>query len=545
VNEGATVGDTRLTGTDVRFRPTDAIEVRAELAHTDSADPTRPDAASAYFAEIEHVTERLDFQAYIREQEVGFGLGQQLGTETGTHKAGIDARTRVTELWNVRGEAFRQQNLQTSADRDVLSAEARRETDDTTASVGVRSVVDDLPVSGTQRSELLSLGGSIDVADDRVTLRAITEQSLSDQAASLDFPERTALGVDYHLTPATTLFAEVEDAEGAQINAKMTRLGMRSTPWSGAQVSSSMNREMGEYGPRVFSNVGLTQAWKISEAWAMDVGMDRSDTIAAPDAEPFNPNVPLVVGSLHEDFVASFLGAQYRADVWTFTSRFERRESDLAERRSFLGGFYREPVEGRALSVTTRWLENDAASGDGRIMDARVSYAYRPSNSRFIVLERLDMLQDERDESLGKFQTTRFVNNVNLHWQLDNRFEFGTQIGARYAESTIDGARYAGWSSLFGVDVRRDITKVIDLGGHATWLNSQAGHTTEKAAGFDVGISAAKNMWISVGYNFAGFDDENFDASRYTAQGPYVRFRFKIDQELFKDLDMGRLTAAK
>jgi hypothetical protein len=357
----------------------------------------------------------------------------------------------------------------------------------------------------------------------------------------LDFPERTAFGLDYHLTPATTLFAEIEDAEGEKIDSTMTRIGMRSTPWSGAQVSSSMNREIGEYGPRVFSTVGLTQAWQISEAWAMDLGLDRSDTITAPDAEPFNPNVPLVVGSLSEDFVASFLGAQYRADVWTFTSRIERRDSDTAARRSFLGGFYREPIEGRALSVTTRWLENEMATGDGRIMDARVSYAYRPRDSRFIVLERLDMLQDERDESLGKFQTTRFVNNVNLHWQFDNRFEFGTQVGARYAVSTIDGARYAGWSSLLGLDARRDLTKVIDLGGHATWLDSQAGGTTETAAGFDVGISAARNVWISVGYNFVGFDDENFDASRYTAQGPYVRFRFKIDQELFKDLDMARL----
>ncbi|HEY9182873.1 MAG TPA: hypothetical protein VIQ99_06720, partial [Gammaproteobacteria bacterium] len=80
---------------------------------------------------------------------------------------------------------------------------------------------------------------------------------------------------------------------------------------------------------------------------------------------------------------------------------------------------------------------------------------------------------------------------------------------------------------------------------HGTWLNSQAGGTTEKAAGFDVGISAARNVWISVGYNFVGFDDENFDASRYTAQGPYVRFRVKVDQELFKDLDLGSLTAAK
>ncbi len=474
IGEGSALGDTTLTGTDLRFRPTGALEVRAEVARTASDNPLRPDAAGAYLAEVERVTERLDVQAYVREQEAGFGLGQQQTSEVGTRKIGVDARTEITERWDARGEAFRQENLQTGADRELVSAEARRETADTTASLGLRSVTDDLPQTGTQRSELMSVGGSLDVAHDRVTLRALTERSLRDAAESLDFPERTTLGVDYHLTGATTLFAEVEDAEGELIDSTMTRVGVRSTPWSGSQVNSSVNREFSEYGPRVFANVGLTQAWKIGEAWAMDVGVDHSDTLAAANVERVNPNVPLVVGSLDEDFLATFIGAQYRADLWTFTSRFERRDADLAERRSFIGGFFREPIEGRALSVTTRWLDNDAAIGAGRVVDARLSYAYRPRDGKFIVLERLDLEQDERHEALTRFETSRFVNNVNLHWQFDNRFEFGTQLGARYVKSTIDGEAYSGWSTLLGFDLRRDLTRVLDFGVHGTWLDSRS-----------------------------------------------------------------------
>jgi hypothetical protein len=204
-------------------------------------------------------------------------------------------------------------------------------------------------------------------------------------------------------------------------------------------------------------------------------------------------------------------------------------------------GFFREPIEGRALSVTTRWLDNETALGAGRIVDAQVSYAYRPRASRLIVLERLDLTEDERIEATTSFETTRFVNNVNLHWQFDNRFEFGTQLGSRYVKSTIDGDPYAGWSTLLGLDLRRDLTAVLDFGVHGTWLDSEAGATTERSAGFDVGITAARNLWISVGYNFQGFHDEHFDASRYTADGPYVRFRFKADQDTFKDLDLSRL----
>jgi hypothetical protein len=321
----------------------------------------------------------------------------------------------------------------------------------------------------------------------------------------------------------------------------MTRVGVRSTPWSGSQLQSSMNREIGEYGPRVFANVGLTQAFTVGEAWAMDFGIDRTDTVTGVDAERFNPNVPLVSGAMGGDFTATYVGAQYRADVWTITTRIERRDSDTDKRRSLTSGFFREPLSGRALSVTTRLLSNETATGDGRIVDARLSYAFRPSEGRFIMLERLDLVQDERDDLLASFDTARIVNNVNLHWQIGQLFEFGTQIGARYAKSTIEGERYSGWSKLLGFDGRRELRPKLDVGGHATWLDAEAAGTTQRSLGFDFGINASRNVWVSIGYNFEGFSDDHFDAARYTAQGPYVRFRMKVDQDSFKDLDLARL----
>jgi hypothetical protein len=219
-----------------------------------------------------------------------------------------------------------------------------------------------------------------------------------------------------------------------------------------------------------------------------------------------------------------------------------RRDSIADQRRSFTSGFFREPLSAARLRDDTR-LDNETVTGDGRIVDARVSYAYRPTESRFIVLERLDLVQDERADLLTSFETARLVNNVNLHWQIGQELEFGTQIGARYAKSTIEGERYSGWSTLLGFDVRRELTSKLDLGGHATWLDSEAGGMTQRSAGFDFGISAARNVWISIGYNFEGFRDDHFDAARYTAQGPYVRFRMKVDQDSFKDLDLSRLRA--
>ena len=41
----------------------------------------------------------------------------------------------------------------------------------------------------------------------------------------------------------------------------------------------------------------------------------------------------------------------------------------------------------------------------------------------------------------------------------------------------------------------------------------------------------ARNVWLSVGYNFDGFEDSDFSAAGYTANGPYIRFRLKFDQD--------------
>ena len=45
-----------------------------------------------------------------------------------------------------------------------------------------------------------------------------------------------------------------------------------------------------------------------------------------------------------------------------------------------------------------------------------------------------------------------------------------------------------------------------------------------------MGFQLAKNIWLSLGYNFDGFDDRDFSDASYTAQGPYLQFRMKFDQ---------------
>ncbi len=537
INEGAATGDTRIAGLDLRWRAGEATRVRAEVARSDSDDPARPADASAYLAVVEHVSGAIDLRAYLREQDSGFGTGQQSAGESGTRKFGADGRYRVSDRLLVEAELYRQTVLQTGAERDHASAALRYEAADHALGAGLRHVSDSGLAGAATESTLGFLSGRLDLFDDRVSLRASQDVPLGSRDGSPDFPVRSLIGIDYHLRADSTLFAEYEHAAGENIDADMTRIGMRTAPWERAQLQSSVTHQAGEYGPRVFANLGLTHRWQLGERWGIDSGIDQSRTIEGAALEPLNPAVPLASGSLDGDYVAGFVGTMYRGPLWTFTSRLESRQADAEDRVGLSAGFYREPASGRAFTAGIRLLHGDFADGRRtREAELQLSWARRPVESRWILLDRLELKRAALDETAGRQVSSRIVNNLNANWQMDAATQLGLQLGTRYVESTFDGLRYDGLSVLAGGDLRRDLGARFDLGFQGATLRSLESGVSDHSAGVDLGVTFMRNVWVSLGYNLVGFRDQDFSAGRYTARGPYLRFRIKADQDTLRDL---------
>jgi len=175
----------------------------------------------------------------------------------------------------------------------------------------------------------------------------------------------------------------------------------------------------------------------------------------------------------------------------------------------------------------------------------RLAWAFRPDSSAWIVFDRFELKYDEHSDLLTSFESSRVVNNLNANWQLDPRLQVGVQYGVRYVSSTFEGERYAGVSDIVGFDLRRQLTRRFDLGAHVAVLHSWESAVMDHSTGVDVGVTIMKNMWVSLGYNFAGFRDDDFSASRHTAQGPYLKIRIKADQDTFKDLNLDSLRPSR
>jgi len=137
------------------------------------------------------------------------------------------------------------------------------------------------------------------------------------------------------------------------------------------------------------------------------------------------------------------------------------------------------------------------------------------------------------------------VNNAHLNWQMKARTQMGLQFSARYVISSFDGDEYSGVTGLIGADYRRDLTKIFDIGMHGSALQSFQSGVGKASLGADIGVTFMKNAWVALGYNVQGYDDKDFDDAHYLAQGPYLKFRIKFDQDTFKDLNLSSMRAQK
>ncbi len=544
VQDGSLSGDSRLVALDAKLQLSAATEWRAELAHSQSDDPVRAAQANAWLTELRHVDERLAARVYARSEDSGFGVGQQFEGLGGSRKIGADVRWQWRQNWSLQAQSFLQQSLDTEASRQLAQAEVRYQFEGLAVGLGLEHANDNDPGGAARRSDIINATGSIDLLGRKITLRGTVSAAISGNDASVDYPARSLIGLDYHLPRATTLFAEWEHGSGAALDTDMSRIGLRTQPFDRTQLVSSVSRSQTEYGPRVATTLGLNQGWQLTPEWSLEGGLEQSNTLRGAALTPQNPGLPLASGSLQDDFLAVFAGAQFHRDDWTLASRIERRSADTEQRWLATAGWYRAERGGHALSFAGQTERRDALLGeDSSSADLRFAWAYRPDSKRWIVLNRLDLRRDVREGGLSNYETLRLVDNLHANWQWNSKTQIGLQLGLKRQVTTYDSDRLGSTSALLAFDLRRDLSARFDAGLHLASTRNLTAGLSENQFGLDVGFAPVRNVWLSLGYNFRGFEERDFAAGRQQQQGPYLQLRLKLDQDTFKDLRLEVLRA--
>jgi uncharacterized repeat protein (TIGR01451 family) len=535
VHEGLGVRKNDLFGVDSSLMLTDTTKLRGEVAGTDSDNAGVRTRGYSYLAELSHTSKKFDGKAYVREQESGFGLGQQMGSESATRKYGLDGVYRVTENFTSSASLHRQSNMSVGSERDVAEGKVTYSTKKYSTSLGVLHAEDRLAGGSSMSSGQITMGGKLLTLNDRLTLAADRAQSVWGNA-NIDYPTRTTFSAEYKVNEKVTLLGAQEFTEASSNHANATRLGIRSTPWKGGTLTSSVERQLNENSSRIFGSMGLRQTWQLTDEWKIDAGLDRSQTLYKKAAYSANPAVAPASGGT-EDFTAVSAGATYLVKGLTWDSRLEYRTSDSEDKWGVLSGVVKEQGNGWAWSARGQYFQSDAASGlDSKRANVRLGLVYRPPRTQWIHLNRFDVIH-ESQQGGGQSDLTslRLVNNYTANYKPRRNLQISLKYGAKFVVDTISDRIYRAFTDHWGTELRYDISKKWDVGLRASLLHSWNGGQFAYSGGPATGYNMVENVWVSLGYNIWGFTDKDFSAADYTTQGPYLRFRMKFDQQTVKD----------
>jgi hypothetical protein len=530
-----------LVGLDASYDVDETTKLHAELAGSENDDFGGAARGAGWLLSAEHRTEALELAAYARQQENQFGLGQLSGVDQGMRRYGVDGLYHLNERWSLKGSAFRDERLGAPDERTIAETLLAYDEAQRGAHVGARYVRDDASLDSANTAQLL-LGGHYGFLDNTVTLRAASEVGFGSEGPHGDYANRVAAGADWRVTDWLTLFGEHELTFGDVHEGQDTRAGVTVTPWEGGQISTSVGQNAREYGPRTYANLGLSQHWNLFQSWGFDFLVDRSQTISGGGTEPLDPDLGFDSGPTPpaDDYTAISLGAAYTKDETAVQSRAEWRMGQLEDQWNVLLGVLREHERTSYAGRLELWNSDGGTTGAGQedLYTLRFSLVHRPLDTHWIVLEQTDFeLGNNQGGGLDSRERS-FVNHLKVNYLYTQKSQVSLQYSAKWVGDTIDGRDYTTLGHLFGVEARHDLTSRWDVGLHAR-VRQLSGHGAgdqNLSLGVSVGRVLYKNVWASVGYNFSGFEDDQFSKSDYTAEGPFLRMRVKVDQDSVRDL---------
>jgi uncharacterized repeat protein (TIGR01451 family) len=563
INEDNGFEHARLSGSDVSVQIAENTKVKTEAARTETHAQGQTLRGNAYGAEFEHNGKLFDFSANATKNEANFGIGQDAISERGSFKAGARTTYHFNDKWDFKGDYQHQKQIASDATRDVDNAVVRYHVGSDSIEVGYQRIDEQRGIDSAEADEA-KVTVTKGLFKGKLELSASAEENLGPkEKQSSDYPNRYRLMGTYALTPMTKVFVSQEFAQGRYEDTSSTRAGFESVPWGGAKLTQTINQDISESGPRTYSTMGIAQKVLVGERWSFDASLDASKTLREnqTNTTPINPNHPFQSGgylgdnSFSEDYVAISGGVTYRAEPYTWNLKLEERSADTENKYGLVTSLIRQLSKGIIMSGTLEYFNSQYSAGsNGRLIQGDVSIAARPPESKWTLLDKLkfrfESVDNAASEPIFGQNTISAVNDASSR-ALINNFNFNLLsqyrrnqaslfYGAKYAWDTYDGTTYHSFTDLWGLEVRQDLSPKWDLGLQGSFLHSWNAKNFKYSFGPSVGWSPLSNSWISVGYNFKGFEDRDFEAARYTQQGVYLKLRVKFDEKtlgLNKDKD--------
>ncbi len=548
IHEGRNkVKDNRLLAADLTYNITPDTTIHAEIAES-KTEAGNYKSKNAYMVELEKEIEQMEARLYLKKQDDNFGISAQ-GSESATRKAGAELNYKINDKTRINSEISHEKNTDNDNVRNLAEIGVEHRLKQIEVNAGLRHSREEFNnESSTNKinTSTVILGGRYTTKNDKITLRTDLEKNISSTKGSEISPDRATVGVDIKLKHGFSVFAENETTDNGEITTHNNRVGVNKNLWKGAKGKTTYTQERTDEGQRNYATLGLSQNIKLTDKISADLSVDQAKTISGGlTPNKLNEDAPETQGTQRDDYTAFSVGLGSNDEDWSWTTRAEYRNGEIEDKVNFLASAIRHYENGKDLSAKLSYYSTDNINGDfDKTIKLSFGSAWHPKEKDYVFFNRLDLIHDDQTTTVNSTEnafangsntnTKKVIHNMHYNRKISNRSQYAIHHGIKYIEDQNSGTKHSTTVDTATIEYRRDINKRVDIGIHGGYLRDWKENTMETVAGVSVGVAPVKNAWAELGYNFEGFDDEDFDKSNFKRKGPYVDFRYKFNQDTIK-----------
>jgi hypothetical protein len=557
----------RLSSVNATVRLGERTWALVELAQSEREALGDRGKGSGARVEARHQGEQLDARAWAGNTDREFS-NISSSYNGGRAEVGAAATWRVDEVWSIKLDALRSEDKATEASRETAYAGVQWQASERwTLGVGLRHGRDEGGVPNAASASGVNIAQQ--PGYQAFQINAPLFSAAPGQVRSFDALSLSAQG---QLTPSLRVLGEIEQDLARSSGQRFTvgadyRLNEQWRAYGRAEVARGLggrnglradgreNALVAGLSAEVLKDTELFNEYRLRDAIS---GRDAVNAIGVRQGYQVAEGVRLSASAEHQKALAGTVtsataltgGIEYTRDPrWRGTGRLEwRRDGNYDNWFSTLGTTAKLDRDWSLLVRNSLSVNQARNSGvyDKWQDRFQVGAAYRQTDINRINALGLYEWRGERDETPG-VQTDRRSHVVSLQsdyhpsrpWWLTGRLA-AKRVNERFAGGVA--SRYSAY--LIGGRITWDITERWDLGFQANVLFSPQDRTRQHAMGLEAGYLLRKNLWLSAGYNWAGFSDRELQGAGYTRRGLYLRLRFKFDETLFRSEEPAAPSAA-
>ncbi|MDE0491579.1 hypothetical protein NK638_08580 [Psychrobacter sp. A3] len=270
--------------------------------------------------------------------------------------------------------------------------------------------------------------------------------------------------------------------------------------------------------------IGLKNKWYVQEGLTLSTLFERVESLE---------------GEIDNTATAAGIGVEYLAkENYKASGRFEKRWGETSDTLLGSAGIAYRYTDDITLLAKDIYSQVDYDDGHRTINRFQLGAAYRDYDSNQLdMLAKLEYRLDDNATGTDQYQKDTTIWSWSGNYHPTRALTLSGRYAGKYTQYDADDIVSENTAHAAYARGLYDISERWDIGLQAgTYWNEQADDMSYML-GAEVGYSPMTNLWLSLGYNFMGFEDEDIAYDDSTQEGAYFRLRFKFDEDLFKRED--------